>query len=408
MAEPAYPTMIDTTVETPRDARQFLRDSMPVTQKLAYFDHAAVAPIPQQAAQRIREYADQATQFGDYHWLDWAKLLGRLRSRCASLVGADQKEVGLIPNTTHGIGLIAEGFPWQPGDNMLIPANEFPSNSIPWHNLERLGVEIRRVPVPPNGEFGSGDFQKLIDKRTRLISVSWVGYSSGFRVELASLAELARAHDIRLFVDAIQGLGVFPLDVNRDGVDFLAADGHKWMLGPEGAGFLFVRETLLNDLAPVGTGWNSLEFGSFDPASTRIKSSVARYEGGTQCMASMHGFGESLELLSECMTKFGDSSIAQSVLENIDQLAHRFAVAGFDVHLPANERNRSGILGVSWKNADSKTLASARKYLMEKGIVTSVRCERLRISTHAYNSADEINRLVSELAEYRATVANAR
>lgn len=392
--------MTATTESPASDARQFLRSFMPVTQKLAYFDHAAVGPIPSSARDRIIAYASQAAEFGDFHWLDWAEVLNELRATCAKLIGARESEISLIPNTTHGISLIAEGIQWKAGDNLLIPENEFPSNSIPWKNLIRLGIEIRRVPVNADESFGPEDLAKHIDKRTRLISVSWVGYASGFRADLAGISKLAKQHGIRFFVDAIQGLGAFPLDVKELGIDFLAADGHKWMLGPEGAGFLYVREDVLEDLIPIGTGWNSLKAGSFDPASTEIRTDTSRYEGGTQCMASMHGLRASLGMILECIDRFGTHSIQDAILENVEQIAGASRAHNLQLRVPDEEQSRSGIIGITWPEKEFKSLRAARSHLMKAGIVTSVRCDRLRVSTHAYNDASEIDKLVSELNRF--------
>ena len=143
---------------------------------------------------------------------------------------AQAEEIALVPNTAAGINLVAEGFPWQPGDNVVLPENEFPSNQYPWINMADRGVEVRHVKI----EQGRVELDRLAaacDRRTRIVSVSWVAYASGWRQDLDRLVEMVHAHGALLFLDAVQGLGVFPIDVARTPVDFLAAGGHKWLLG---------------------------------------------------------------------------------------------------------------------------------------------------------------------------------
>ena len=167
------------------------------------------------------------------------------------MINADPDEIAFIGNTTAGIGLVAEGFPWSDGDNVVTLANEFPSNLYPWMNLSTRGVETRRVQVD-NGIPDLNQLDAACDQRTRIITVSWVGYASGYRLHVADVAEIARKHNALFFLDAIQGLGVFPLDVHAAGVDFLAADGHKWLIGPEGAGITFIAKKHLDLLRPLG------------------------------------------------------------------------------------------------------------------------------------------------------------
>lgn len=376
------------------------RAEMPVTKEHAYFDHAAVAPLPAAAAERLRKFADQASQSGDKHWLEWSLIVSRLRTAAAQLLGANECEVALVPNTTIGINLVAEGFPWKSGDNLVVPDNEFPSNLLPWKNLQRRGVEVRMLPVPDTGEISIDRLVDLMDDRTRLVALSWVGFVSGFRLDLHRVAEAVHRRGSLLFVDAIQGLGAFPIHVHDAQIDFLAADGHKWMLGPEGAGLLYVAEKHLALLEPLLLGWNSLAEGGFDPRSANLKSSAARYEGGSYNMAGLLAFEASLELLLRLGSHLAASPVAAAILENVATIAEQLAGQGFDLQVPTEEF-RSGILTTSWPGATSSDLNTARKHCLEKNVILSVRAGRLRIATHAYNNADDIARLVTALVEAR-------
>ncbi len=187
---------------------QKFRDLMPVTEKWAYFDNAAVAPLPSPAQAIARRWADDAACEGDTVWPQWAAAVENTRKTAAAMLGAEPHEIALISNTTTGIGMIAEGFPWQSGDNVVTLANEFPSNLYPWMNLASRGVTARLVPV----DGGRVDFERLLtncDQRTKMIAVSWVGYASGWRIDVADLVRLAHERGILVSLDAIQGLGVF-------------------------------------------------------------------------------------------------------------------------------------------------------------------------------------------------------
>ncbi len=229
------------------------------------------------------------------------------------------------------------------------------------------------------------------------MALSWVGFSSGYRLDLRTVAELVHGRGALLLVDAIQGLGAFPLDVRVSQIDFLAADGHKWLLGPEGAGVLFVREKWLDLLNPLMMGWNSLADGGFDPSSTQLKTSAARYEGGSTNMPGMLAFEASLNLLLNLGAARSDSPIAAAILENVGLLEDRLKSADFDVHVPA-VANRSGILGVDWPGAEP---VAARKHCLANDVILSVRGGRLRVSTHAYNDTADIERLVAALVTAR-------
>lgn len=310
------------------------RTAMPIAQHVAYFDHAAVAPLPESTRNAIISWLDQATQEGDVVWGQWAQRLEQVRQTAAALINATPAEIALVPNTTTGISLVAEGFPWQPGDNIVTLANEFPSNQYPWMNQASRGVEVRRVPV----EGGVPDLDRLgaaCDSRTRILSISWVGYATGWRIDVAQVAELCRRVGCLFFLDAIQGLGVFPLDVRAQGIDFLAADGHKWLLGPEGAGLLFVKQEHLSLLRPLMVGWNSVVQGSdYTRIELNIRSEAARYEGGSQNMIGFHGLGASLDLLTSLGLGPQQSPIGDHVLAITDYACQRLLEIGAKLHAP--------------------------------------------------------------------------
>jgi selenocysteine lyase/cysteine desulfurase len=367
------------------------RSLMPVAEKWAYMDHAAVAPLPIPTRDVIRQWCDEATRQGDLAWPRWAAQVETVRALCARLIHAGEDEIAFVHNTTAGISLVAEGLAWQPGDNLVTLGNEFPSNLYPWMNLRDRGVETRQVPVRE----GHVDLERVLarcDERTRLVSASWVGYATGWRLDVDTLVERAHARGILVFLDAIQGLGVFPLDVQQTPVDFLAADGHKWMLGPEGAGFFYVRREHLERLHPVGVGWNSVVHAhDFTHIALDLRPTAARYEGGSQNMVGVLALGASLGLLERMGLAGQQSAIAARVLEVTDFACDRLCAAGARIVSPRLGACRSGIVAFEVPGRDPDQLRHA---CIRDGVVLSCRAGRLRISPHAYTNVEDIERLV--------------
>ena len=370
------------------------RQLMPVSKKWAYFDHAAVAPIPQTAMEKISDWALQATQDGDAVWGQWNHLHEELRNLTARVINADAREIALVPNTTFGINLVAEGYPWTAGDNIVLPEHEFPSNVYPWMSLESRGVELRQVPLV-DGRVCPNRMADACDAKTRIVSVSWVGYASGARLDPTELARVAHDAGALFFLDAIQGMGVFPLDVRESEIDFLAADGHKWLLGPEGAGVFYIRHELLNKLRPLNVGWNSVKQGNdFSNVDLQVRDAASRYEGGTQNMVGFIGLGASLQLLHDFGLGPNESEIGEQVLKVSGQLIDALTEAGGTVYSPRGEGVSSGIVSFDFRGQASKEMWHN---LQERGVLVSFRGGRMRAATHCYNNENDTDRLIEGL-----------
>lgn len=369
--------------------QQSLRSEMPIAERWAYFDHAAVGPLTRAAAEAIQRYATQCVESGDVPWPQWAAGVEQTRALAAAMIGALPEEIALVHSTTEGISLVAEGLDWQAGDNVVLPAGEFPTNVYPWLHLQSRGVEVRQVTMP-NVVW---DYQRLADacdQRTRLISCSWVGYANGFRCDPAIVGQIARRVGAYFLLDAIQGLGVFPLDVKTAGVDFLSADGHKWMLSPEGAGMAYIRHELLDRLRPMIVGWNSV-VGRYDfqNLNLQLRPEAARYEAGTQNMIGQLAFGGSLQTLRQVGLTPSSWTLADQVLQSVASLTHQLQKVGAEVlELPAAAR--SGIVMFQLPGLDSTMV---RQRLLDEGVVVSCRGGRLRAAVHAYNDDTDIERL---------------
>ena len=359
---------------------QWWRQQMPIALRWAYLDHAAVAPLSQPARAAIERFADQAATLGDTVWPQWTATADQLRKNTATLLGCDHKEICLIPNTTTGINLVAEGFPWQSGDNVVIPDGEFPSNLFPWLNQQSKGVEVRVVPRV-DGQVRVDDLIARIDNSTRIVAVSWVGYASGFRVDLDDLVRKAHDRDVMVFLDAIQGLGMYPLDLTQTPVDFLAGDGHKWLLGPEGAGVAFIRSKHLDTLRCANVGWNSVKNAyNYANPTLELRSDAMRFESGSSNMIGAAALNASLELFLKIRQTHGQDAIEKRVLGLVGQLDESLRSLGALTQLPASPQNQSGILTFEVPGAEPNDI---RKRAADQDVVVSCRGGGVRAAIHA-------------------------
>ncbi len=371
------------------------RSQMPVVEQWAYLDHAAVAPLSAPAAEAIREFADEAAREGDTLWPIWAEENERLRDDFAALLHTDRSEIALVPNTTYGINLVAEGFRWQRGDNVIIPAGEFPSNVFPWQNQQRRGVELRVIPNLPDGSVDHQAMLAAIDARTRIVAASWVGFASGHRIDLDEMVSAVHDAGALFFLDAIQGLGVYPLDLEQTPVDFLAADGHKWLLGPEGAGVAVIRKEHLESLDCVPIGWSSVRGAyHFGEARMDLKPDASRFEIGSANMVGLRALRQSLSIFLRIIAAHGPAAIASRVLDLADELNAKLVSIGAVTARHSQRAHRSGIVTF---NPPRVSPAQFRKLAAEQRVAVSCRGIGVRASIHAYNDSADIDRLIEVL-----------
>lgn len=367
---------------------QEFRAQFPVTRRWAFLDHAAVAPLSLPAAAAINEYADSLAGNGIAavkHWLD---RIAAVRALAARLINApDAADVYFIPNTTHGIGVIAEGFPWRAGDNVVLAREEYPSNQYPWMNLGARGVEVRHV-ESRGSRLAIDDIRAAIDGRTRVLAISSVEFASGFRNDLDLLGVLCRERNLFFFVDAIQSLGVFPLDVQHTPIDALAADGHKWLLGPEGAGIGYIRRDWVERLHPIGVGANSVVHPyAFTTIDFTLKPHAGRWEGGAYNVPGITALGASLELLLNADIGW----IEDRVIAVTDYLCDRASRRGWSVFSSRSRGEGSGIVSLVHPSLPA---SEVQKRCRAGGVIVNNRADRVRVSPHAYNTTDEIDRFL--------------
>lgn len=364
-----------------------IRDEFPVTERWAFLDHAAVSPLPRRTASLLAEHAADMSANGSAAVGRWVERTEAARRSLALLLNCEPTHIALLKNTSEGIDIVAEGFPWRDGDNVVLASEEYPSNQYPWMNLIHRGVEVRRV-ESQGSRISIDDVREAMDQKTRLLAVSSVEYASGFRNDLDELTSLCRERGIAICVDAIQSLGVIPLDVAQTPVDFVACGGHKWLMGPQGTGFLYVRPDWIERLRVAMVGWSSVVSGhDYSRIDFTLKPDAGRFESGTMNYSGLAGLGESVRLLMELKPLV-------RIRELTDHLCERVVRAGWQVFSSRQGDDWSGIVSLAKADTDYKAVAARAK---SAGIIVAVRGGRLRVSPHVYNTVEEIDRLIEML-----------
>ena len=362
------------------------RDEFPVTRKLIYLNHAAVAPLPRCSAEAMKTLADDALAYGSLHYDKWMDTYEGLRVAAARLIGADRSEIAIVKNTSEGIATVAMGVDWRPDDRIVAFKEEFPANFFPWVRLEAEGCRVEWLSIH--------DPLDSIDRAARgakLLSISFVQYLSGLRVDLNAIGEICQRHNCFFFVDAIQGLGAFALDVESARIDALAADGHKWLLGPEGCGILYVRKARQDSIFPEEFGWTNVAgYNDYASRDMALRPDAGRYECGTLNTIGCFGLKASIELLLEV----GVERIGPVVRGLADRLAEGARRKGYQVLGDRTPENGSGIIALQKSGLDSRQLV---RDLKEHGVMATPRQGWARFSPHFYISPDEIDRVVEFL-----------
>ena len=365
------------------------RDQFPLTRNLVYLNHAALGPLPMRAYQAMEAHARDQRDYGALHWKQWYAEHDRLRVSAAKLLNAQPSEIAVIKNTSEGLSFVAEGLDWRRGDNVVTTDLEFPSNFVPWKRQERHGVEVRMV-RSRGGAFDVHDVEALIDERTRVVAVSSVAFHNGFAADLEALGQVCAKHGVLFSVDAIQSLGVLPIDVRKANISFLAADGHKWMCGPEGAGIFFVAMAQMNELRVLENGWTNIDRkGRFIDCASDLLPDARRFEAGSLNTNGIYGLRASLDLLLEV----GMEAVAALAIANAGRLADGIEALGWKLGTP--RPIRSAIVGTL--PPKERTLMQWHRLLEEREIVCAPREGMLRFSPHFYNDESDVDRVLEVL-----------
>lgn len=375
-----------TAAEEARWRREF-----PSAEGAVHMNHAGLAPLSRRVADAIRRFAGEALAAEPAAYARWTSRAAEVRGLFARLIGADASEIAFVRNTSEGLSLVAGGLDWKAGDNVVAVAEDYPANIYPWWGLRRFGVETRLV-ERPQIRFGVDEVRRLVDRRTRLVTVSAVDWQSGFRVDLASLGSFCRERGLLFCVDGIQAVGALAVDVESAGIDCMAVGGHKWLLAPEGCGALYVSRRVVERLHPVLLGWKSVrDEERYLPYHFELRGDALRFEAGTPAHLGVLALGAALELLDEA----GSERVERRILETTALLADGLCRAGAAILSPWAEGERSGIL--TFRLGDASALHRA---LGEGGVRAKVRLGGIRLAPHFYNDRGDIERVLAIVRDY--------
>ena len=370
------------------------RDEFPVTRDCVYLAHAGVCPLPRRVAEATAHLALNST-LADQETILPATWLRETRQLAARLLNARSEEIAFVGPTSLALSYVASGLSFRKGDNILIYHDDYPSNVYPWMALAEKGVQVRLINVREFGKIRAIDVQGQVDEQTRLVALASCHFISGWRLNLPAIGKYLREREVLFCVDAIQTLGAFPTTVEH--IDFLAADAHKWMLGPCAAGIFYVRKEVQDRLRPPVYGWHNVRCPNFVAQNEIVyPPDGRRYEAGSGNLLGLAGLRASLELIFE----IGVDAIAAELLRQRAWLVPALQAKGYTVLQPAAPpENASGIVTIFKPGED---LPKLHQKLQDAGIVTSLRADRtgqryLRLSPHFYNTDAELHRLLALL-----------
>ncbi|GAB4277437.1 MAG: aminotransferase class V-fold PLP-dependent enzyme [Deferrisomatales bacterium] len=367
-----------------------LRPLFPVTRRLAYLNHAGVAPLSTPVARALEGATRECVEWGAARYDRLIAGVEAARKGAARLLGADPAEVAFVKNTSEGIAFVAEGFPWRPGEAAVVPEGEFPANVYPWMHLARRGVRMIRVPRR-GGRLALDDYRRALEEPgVRVLAVSSVQFETGFRNDLEALGQMCRERGIFFFVDAIQSLGCLPVEPAALGIHALAADAHKWLMGPEGVGILYVAREAWERLEPVEVGWKSVADPlAFSSIRFELRADARKFEPGSLAVIPIHGLGAAVELI----LRVGVERIREQVLATVDWAVEGLRRRGYRILSSLEPGERSGILTFVPRSDPAEL---AQRLLREK-VFAAARGEGLRLSPHCYNDRGDVERLLDAL-----------
>ena len=374
-----------------------LREHFPHTAHQTYLNHAAVSPMSRPVRAAVDEYlaerhgAEPAAPIENFDSV--FPVMEQTRARAAEVLGTTAEQVDFIPNTSTGLNLLAQGLDWAPGDRIAVPDGAFPTNVYPFLNLERDGVEVDFIPTEEGG-YTLDDIERTLQPETRLLSVSWVHFLSGFRVDLEAVGELCAAHDVLFCVDAIQGLGALQLDVETAGVDFLAAGGHKWLMAAQGIGLFYCDETLQDQLHPP-TGWlhGPVDWEHLDEYDLTFHDDARRFRTGTFNTAGTVALHAALGLYLQA----GPAWCEERVLERSAVLADELAARGVPRYGTEDPAHASGIVTVAPEDPEG-----LYEHLKARDITAALRNRKVRFAPTYYNNEADLQAVLDAVDEFRS------
>jgi cysteine desulfurase / selenocysteine lyase len=366
----------------------------PVTRDKIFLAHGGDCPLPRRVAEAVAQYARDAAT-GDQEKFVYPKILSDGRHVASQLLHCKPEEIAFVGPTSLALSFIASGVRFRRGDNVLIYFDDYPSNVYPWMALAEQGVEVRLMNTRGLGVIRARDVTGQIDENTRLVALASCHFISGYRLDYSAIASFLRERNILFSVDAIQTVGAFPMNAGQ--VDFLAADAHKWLLGPCGAGLLYVREAMQEKLAPPIYGWHNVRSPEFVAQEQIVlRSGASRYEAGTHNLLGLVGLLTGMQLILE----IGVEAISAELLRKRAWLVPALQAKGYQVlNADAPVENCSGITSFFRPGDD---LGAVHQKLLDANVITSLRTDRkgekyIRLSPHFYNTGEELRRVLDLL-----------
>ena len=369
----------------------------PHLEQLIHLNHAAVAPWPAVTTTAVKRFADENATVGSLHYPNWLKREAQLRLDLAQLINAPSADdIALVKNTSEALSFVAYGIDWQAGDNIVSSDQEFPSNRVVWQSLAPSGVEFREADLSQGASPEDALFA-LVDNHTRMITVSSIQYASGLRMDLKRIGEFCRERNILFCVDAIQSIGAVEFDVQAIHADFAMADGHKWMLGPEGLGLFYCRAELREKLKLSQYGWHMVDpLGNYSIKHWSVAKTARRFECGSPNMLAIHALQASIQLLLET----GMAQVEARVLENTDYLCQRIsAMEGLDLLTDTRPGRHGGI--VVFRPTEA-SLDELFLHLQKHKVFCAERGGGIRFSPHFYTPKTQMDQALNLVAEFIA------
>jgi cysteine desulfurase/selenocysteine lyase len=349
-----------------------------------------VTPLPRRVADAITSHTENVRDRGAADWRRWYAEIDATRAKAARLLGTRASQIAFLPSTSWGLSAVAQAYPWNAGDNVVGDDMEFTANVYPWMVLERRGVEYR-LARSRDGMVTVDDVAAQVDARTRIVAVSWVAFHNGWVYPIEEIAAFCREKGILFVVDAIQGLGALPLDVEDAGMDVLVADSHKWLLGAEACAIFYVAESARERVPPLAAGWWNVASGErFLDYKLDFHLGGRRYEAGSLPTAQIMGLAAALDLLAEMDV----ATLAGRIRELVSSLAKGLSERGWRVVSP--EPRLSGILAAAPPDGDARRAA---KELESRGIIVSPREGAVRFSPHGYNDEREVDEILEAVTD---------
>ncbi len=359
-----------------------LRNLFPVTESTVFLNNAAESPLNNRVLERLENYLQLASSEPQ----NKPEVRVPVRILLADLFGGIKENYSLVTSTGSGICIAASGVNWVKGDNVVVPHDEHWNNTFPWLALREKGVEVRFVSVGDDQRVSPDSFAGLIDNRTRIVATAAVRFNSGFRADLKKLSNAAHEKGALFLVDGIQGAGVYPIDVEEEGIDILACAGFKWLLGMPGTGFLYMNQTAQKIVSPVLPGMFAAELNT---RKLQYHEDARRYETGTIAYSLFYSWTAGLELLKE----IGVDNIHHRILKLTGRIIDGLREKNIEIVTPvASESERSAILSFTLGNLEANKALLTK--LEAEGIIVSLRDGRIRVSPNFYNTEEEIDRFL--------------